>query len=62
MYMGDGTHNPNSVVPIAYHGPTIARPACNLLCCRGNMLRHGRAWLHAYEKGALALTAKRDPK
>ena len=21
MYMGDGTHNPNSVAPAAYHGP-----------------------------------------
>lgn len=21
MYMGDGTHNPNSVAPQAYHGP-----------------------------------------
>lgn len=30
MYMGDGTHNPNSVAPVAYHGsnysPTGLQP------------------------------------
>ena len=23
IYMGDGTHNPNSVGPVAYHGPNF---------------------------------------
>ncbi|MEN8893118.1 hypothetical protein [Planktotalea arctica] len=39
MYMGDGTHNPNSVAPQAYHGPNYCPPGLQpvvlggVICC-----------------------------
>lgn len=54
MYMGDGTHNPNSVVPVAYHGSNYSPIGLETVVLgEGDLLRHGRAWLHAYENSAL---------
>jgi len=62
MYMGDGTHNPNSVAPVAYHGPNYCPAGLQpvvlggVICCgtaaRGYtpMKKHKHKQTHTHMK------------
>ncbi len=62
MYMGDGTHNPNSVGPVAYHGPNYCPVGLSpvvlggVICCgtpaRGYtpMKKHKHTHTHTHVK------------